>query len=582
MRFGKEEISFEEVADAFTLPIVSASERLGVCTATLKRVCKENGIPRWPYRKIMAGRTVEEIRAEAAAQMKIDQASSAPAAAPPGGTPHAQMQRSASYRPSYSAAQSHGSYQPRYRPSSPASQGGAIPQQRPQGLNSTMMSPFRGLQPLNPPLYPYPYPLPPVPSRRNTIEQRKALASYLQSFSLGFPASLEVEEQRWWGGQASPPSPSGEPGGGSKAEVLAQTGGDLRGGLGGQDSLTNESGQYAGAERGVGDNGASERGEGADGDGSRDGLKGVKRKRQEEGADGGEPSDLRTSQQKVPGLLIESTTERGASGDADSLKSAELGTTSAAPAAGGAGPCQVEPASLGAGEPLASGQSQDLASDQKLGEDDPSVRETKRQRISEGDGCSEVKPSAFPSSAGGRGGGQGDSVEGESRAHGGGELVTDENLDHGSDVNAEGSGRVRRDDGGIQAGIREEGEGEGRGGRSGKDGEAVDDEVHNVVKFAVVAPGLGPQGDVRLRTAVKELPLSEYSMLKKGLSPAAALSEAYERIASRGRHVVQSIPESAGYDDENVDGVRSGVIGSRSALMLRFIFGQYTPQEWTS
>ncbi|XP_073110452.1 uncharacterized protein [Elaeis guineensis] len=53
-------LSFEEISKYFSLPIAEAASNLGVCTSALKRICRENGIIRWPYRK-----TVEDIRKDA-------------------------------------------------------------------------------------------------------------------------------------------------------------------------------------------------------------------------------------------------------------------------------------------------------------------------------------------------------------------------------------------------------------------------------------------------------------------------------------------------------------------------------------
>ncbi|XP_073110451.1 uncharacterized protein [Elaeis guineensis] len=58
-------LSFEEISKYFSLPIAEAASSLGVCTSALKRICRENGIIRWPYRKFLAGKTVEDIRKDA-------------------------------------------------------------------------------------------------------------------------------------------------------------------------------------------------------------------------------------------------------------------------------------------------------------------------------------------------------------------------------------------------------------------------------------------------------------------------------------------------------------------------------------
>ncbi|XP_008784393.2 uncharacterized protein LOC103703346 [Phoenix dactylifera] len=58
-------LSFEEISKYFSLPIAEAASNLGVCTSALKRICRENGIIRWPYRKFLAGKTVEDIRKDA-------------------------------------------------------------------------------------------------------------------------------------------------------------------------------------------------------------------------------------------------------------------------------------------------------------------------------------------------------------------------------------------------------------------------------------------------------------------------------------------------------------------------------------
>ncbi|XP_072961843.1 uncharacterized protein [Typha angustifolia] len=62
---SKVTLSFDEISKLFSLPIAEAASILGVCTSVLKRICRENGIVRWPYRKFLAGKTVEDIRRDA-------------------------------------------------------------------------------------------------------------------------------------------------------------------------------------------------------------------------------------------------------------------------------------------------------------------------------------------------------------------------------------------------------------------------------------------------------------------------------------------------------------------------------------
>ncbi|GMI67738.1 hypothetical protein HRI_000443100 [Hibiscus trionum] len=58
-------LSFDEVADFFSLPLDDAASTLGVCSSVLKKICRENGLDRWPHRKFLAGKSVEEIKRHA-------------------------------------------------------------------------------------------------------------------------------------------------------------------------------------------------------------------------------------------------------------------------------------------------------------------------------------------------------------------------------------------------------------------------------------------------------------------------------------------------------------------------------------
>jgi len=45
-------ISFDELSKFFHLPINQVAKELNVCATILKKICRRNGIPRWPHRKI--------------------------------------------------------------------------------------------------------------------------------------------------------------------------------------------------------------------------------------------------------------------------------------------------------------------------------------------------------------------------------------------------------------------------------------------------------------------------------------------------------------------------------------------------
>ncbi|GAV79261.1 RWP-RK domain-containing protein [Cephalotus follicularis] len=59
-------LSFHQISKFFSLPLSDAASNLGVCVSTLKKICRENGLDRWPYRKFLSGRSIEEIKRYAA------------------------------------------------------------------------------------------------------------------------------------------------------------------------------------------------------------------------------------------------------------------------------------------------------------------------------------------------------------------------------------------------------------------------------------------------------------------------------------------------------------------------------------
>lgn len=46
------EMNLDELSQYFHLPINEVSQQLGVCTTVLKKICRNNGLERWPHRKI--------------------------------------------------------------------------------------------------------------------------------------------------------------------------------------------------------------------------------------------------------------------------------------------------------------------------------------------------------------------------------------------------------------------------------------------------------------------------------------------------------------------------------------------------
>eukprot|EP00698_Gefionella_okellyi_P025168 TRINITY_DN9109_c0_g1_i1.p1 TRINITY_DN9109_c0_g1~~TRINITY_DN9109_c0_g1_i1.p1 ORF type:complete len:217 (-),score=24.48 TRINITY_DN9109_c0_g1_i1:132-782(-) len=45
-------LNIDEVSKTFHLPIKEAAQMFGVCSAVIKRCCRENGVSRWPFRKL--------------------------------------------------------------------------------------------------------------------------------------------------------------------------------------------------------------------------------------------------------------------------------------------------------------------------------------------------------------------------------------------------------------------------------------------------------------------------------------------------------------------------------------------------
>merc|ERR1719355_266886 len=55
-----QEMNLQELAQYFHLPINDAASAIGVCATVLKKICRKNGIDRWPHRKIKSLETMIE------------------------------------------------------------------------------------------------------------------------------------------------------------------------------------------------------------------------------------------------------------------------------------------------------------------------------------------------------------------------------------------------------------------------------------------------------------------------------------------------------------------------------------------
>ena len=48
------ELSMQELSKYFKMPEKAVAKHLGICLTSLKKICRANGINRWPYRKVRA------------------------------------------------------------------------------------------------------------------------------------------------------------------------------------------------------------------------------------------------------------------------------------------------------------------------------------------------------------------------------------------------------------------------------------------------------------------------------------------------------------------------------------------------
>lgn len=58
-------LTFDVLSQYFHLPISAVGKELGVCATMLKKICRKNGIPRWPYRQIKSlNRMIASLEAQ--------------------------------------------------------------------------------------------------------------------------------------------------------------------------------------------------------------------------------------------------------------------------------------------------------------------------------------------------------------------------------------------------------------------------------------------------------------------------------------------------------------------------------------
>lgn len=58
-------VKLEELSQYFNLPEKAVAQKMGMCLTSLKKVCRENGIMRWPFRKLKSlERTMKKVNAD--------------------------------------------------------------------------------------------------------------------------------------------------------------------------------------------------------------------------------------------------------------------------------------------------------------------------------------------------------------------------------------------------------------------------------------------------------------------------------------------------------------------------------------
>ncbi|KAL6000678.1 hypothetical protein ACLOJK_006404 [Asimina triloba] len=56
-------LKLKDLVGHFHLPIQAAAKKLSVCSTVLKKICRRNGLRRWPYRKVKSlDRRIRELQ----------------------------------------------------------------------------------------------------------------------------------------------------------------------------------------------------------------------------------------------------------------------------------------------------------------------------------------------------------------------------------------------------------------------------------------------------------------------------------------------------------------------------------------